>query len=515
MARGRHNLSVTSVSVAMRRTSIPLVALVIAVSGCGEAVTSLTPRPAASSSSQGSPAPPDASLGDLDELAWWATENIGFGIIPEAPPDPDPATQPGGYRQLTVGTLDGRITAVLALHPDWSHSYVSGPYGTDVLVANDWGSHSEVFVVSALDGSRTRLFETTEVVAAAALGESGTALYLVEVDRLTGVDSGLTRIPMDGGAAEAIVPGPLMSEPSEVPVYWLTGDPLVGTVVVQSCFGQVACDSTAVDLADGARLSETRLGWPLAASGDLLFADGLGSGQSGWAWDLESGNVEVVPGAWRSVPVTVGATWVFATDDLEETFGPTMIATARGDKQRVPGDEPEGSAIGSRGYDRGTALPPGWVLRFPEARFFMIPDDGRPPAVGQLIHAGTGERVDLAPPQLEVSDGAGCEILAPSRMPDGAAVGTGILELLDGRRTVRWGPSDASVTLAVGWEPPQATGDDPIPVGIRGHAGLAQLVDQDEASRPAITWTEEGCEYAVMLPPDAGLDVAVEYAGRY
>jgi len=487
------------------RARIALAIVLLATAGCGEPAVPSSPA---------APTPDGDALEGLDQLAWWTTESLGFGIIPEAPPDPDPATQPGSFRQLSIGTLDGRITAVRALHDQWSHSCVSGPYGTDVLVANDTGTTSEVFIVSALDGSRTDLLQTDDVVAAAAIGEGGGALYTVEVDRVTGTDSGLTRRPIGGGDAETILPGPLSDGPSEVPVYWITADPLDGIVVAQWCHGQVSCLSWAVHLDSGRVLTETDVGWPQATGSDLFIADGLGGSEDAWGWNLRSGDLQSLPNAGRSVPVMVGGSWFFVRDDRELPFGPTMLVDPRGEEHQVPGVDEPGSSIGTRGHDRGTALPPGWVMRFGEPRFHTIPDFPAPPARAQLIQAGTGVRVDVERPELVVREGADCEILPPARMPDGTAVGTGVIELLDGVRSVRWGPPQASVILAVGWSPEPDPIAPTVPVVVRGQPGVVAIGPVEDA-RPVITWTEGGCEYAAWLPPGTEPDAAVEFAVAY
>jgi hypothetical protein len=54
-----------------------------------------------------------------------------------------------------------------------------------------------------------------------------------------------------------------------------------------------------------------------------------------------------------------------------------------------------------------------------------------------------------------------------------------------------------------------------IEAEIRGQLGAATYLVVDGGPRPAITWTEAGCEYAVWLPADAPLDAAVEYAAAY
>jgi hypothetical protein len=153
-------------------------------------------------------------------------------------------------------------------------------------------------------------------------------------------------------------------------------------------------------------------------------------------------------------------------------------------------------------------------MRFPITRYFTIPELGLR-GHGQLVNTADGQRIDLAFPELAVADGAECEIVPPRRMADGTAVGTGVLELVDGRRTVRWGHDASAVHLSVGWRPPPDADALAIEAEIRGQFGAATHVVVDGEPRPAITWMEAGCEYAVWLPADEPLDAAVEYAAAY
>ena len=492
----------------MRNVRSLLIGLVVLASGCGPDVE---PQATASGAEE------SASVAPIDELAaiaWWETQNLGFGVIPEMP-DPDPPVQPMGYRQLAVGTLDGRVTAVLALHREWAHSSVTGPYGDSVLVANDTGTASEVFTLSATHGSRTDLFVSDHIVAAAAIGDDGASVYYVELDRDTLRDSGLWRRPLAGGAAEQVVARRLGEDVEEGPaMFWITADPLDGRVVVQWCFGGVRCTSYLVDPASGASVERTEIGWPLGTDATTFFGDGLASNTSVSAWNVVNDRVEPVSHARRSVPVRAGGRWMFVRDEAEVPEGRTVVVGPDGTEHPIRGQDPPMTTIATLGEQHGVVLPAGWVLRWPMHMFFMV-EDKIPEAHGQLIDISGGTRVDLEPPRLAVTHGAQCAILAPAEMPSGQRVGAGVLELLDGRRTVRWGSGDNTVLLAVGWNGSGNTNTDGEPVKVRRNDARLISSGREADADVALVWEEDGCEYTAWQPPGTSLDAARDYAARY
>lgn len=447
---------------------------------------------------------------ELAAIAWWETQNIGFGTIMEMP-DPDPPIQPAGYRHLAIGTLDGRLTALLALHSEWAHSSVTGPYGDRVLVANDTGTVSEVFLVTATDGSRTDLFSSDGIVAAAAIGDDGASVYYVELDRETLLDDGLWRRPLAGGAAEQVLAGPIGEPAGDGPeIYWVTADPLDGRVVVQWCFGGVRCTSHLVDAATGTSTQRSELGWPLGADETTFFGDALAESSSAWAWNVAIDDVESVSGARGSVPVRTAGGWQFARDDFDVAEGRSVLVGPDGREQPIRGQDPPMSSIASPGQARGVALPPGWVLRWPMTHFFALGEPKVPEPHGQLIEVEGGRRVDLEPWHTVVTEGAACPILAPAEMPSGQRVGAGVLELVDGRRTIHWGSGDNRVELAVGWD---GLGPDveSEPATVRGNP--ARLASTDDAV--ALAWEEDGCPYTAWLPAGTVMKVARAYSARY
>ena len=483
-----------------------------AISAC---VSPLPPSPEPSASSADSEGSPEDELG---AIAWWATESLGFGVIPEAPPDPNPPAQPEGFRQLTVGTLDGRVTAVLALHWDWAHSYVAGPYGTDVLVTNDTGTASEVYLISALDGARTDLFSSPDLIAAAAIGDGGRSVYYVERGRAGGLDRGLWRRTIGGAHAPIqVLAGPLTEEMEDPRVWWITADPLEGRVVVQACFGEVRCTTRAVDPVTGVAEEETVLGWPLGADATTFFANGLGAADAAYAWNLATGATDTIPGAFRSVPVRVGNGWRFVRGEPNVPEGATEVVDPDGGVERVPGADAVGSVLEHLGERRGVALPEGWVLRWPPTHLQELEGAMGPPGDWQMIDIRTGRRVDLTPVEPAIPLGAPCEVPVPSAMPNGQPPGFAVVELVDGTWTVRWGPMAGAVVLKINSPALAQPGepDDRAPVEVRGHAGRAMLIGDEGIGMPAITWTEGDCSYTVSLPAGTTLEQMISYAAAF
>ncbi|HET9417158.1 MAG TPA: hypothetical protein VFP30_06400 [Candidatus Limnocylindria bacterium] len=449
---------------------------------------------------------------DLSSVAWWTTESLEFGIIPEAPQDPNPPVSPGGFRQLAIGTLDGRVTALLALHTDWGHSYVAGPYGTDVLVANDIGEASEVFLISARDGTRTDLFRSEDRVAAAALGADGGFVYYLEVGRADGRDRGLLRRPVAGGEPEIVVAGPIGPVEPGPAVHWLTAAPLAAHAVVQSCFGEIRCTSVIVDLETRQARSLETLGWPLGAGKTQFFSDGL-EASGATAVDLVSGGLVTIPS--ESAPVQIDGQWRFVTG-IEN--GPTTVRGLNGEREIVPGEEPDSTAIMTLGERRGVSLPDGWVVRWPPLRLWEVDGASGPPGgPGQLIDLATGRRFDLAVMDLAVTQAPDCAVPTPLAMPDGRRPGTGVVELIGGFRSVRWGPREEAVIAVIGRSDVAGPGKilAEAPATIRGQGGRASIVQSPAGERPALAWSEEGCEYLVWLPSPMTLEEIVAYAEAY
>ena len=299
------------------------------------------PSPPASESAA-STAPSSNETVDASEqlagIAWWRTELMAFGVIPEAPIDPNPPLNPGGYRELVVGTLDGRVTAVMALHDAWSHSSVSGPYGTDVLVANDVGTTvrglHDLRASTAHGATCSQAMRSWPPPPWATRGRS---VYYLELDRGSLISTGLFRRPIEGGPPELVLEGSITEDSPEPVVYWVTADPIVDRVVVQWCFGQVQCTSYLLDPRDGSFVTRDTLGWPLGAGPTTFFGDGLAASPNALAWDTRSGDVDTVAGARHSVPVATGGGWRFVRDEEGDPDQHTVVVGPAGRRGADPG----------------------------------------------------------------------------------------------------------------------------------------------------------------------------------
>lgn len=328
---------------------------------------------------------------DLSTLAWWDQQTYAFGYTD---PPPSPPLLPQGYKEVRIGTLDGRIAAVLKLSQAWSHSYVSGPVGTRVLVVNDDGATSTIWLVSALDGSKTVLKEGSDIIPAAALSPSGDEVYYVRIDRRTGIDLGLWVKSTTGLAGDARLPTPApLAEPLQDLSVWHVLTSLDGeTIIVQSCSGEVRCTSHFIDAATGASRNIDSIGWPRGITDSELLARGGPDNAHLVAVDLATLEVRILlPDLPEAMPVRVGGRWLLAyalgTGGLGET---RLLGLDDNAESPVPGEgkDPPGSAMHALGDRFGIRLPDGWVIR--------APDPGQA-GVAQLINILTGERVNVGP----------------------------------------------------------------------------------------------------------------------
>jgi hypothetical protein len=392
-----------AVVVLAAAAALSLVDLVPDLGGSSQTptVASLEPSASVGSETPLTPAPSTIAGADLPlgELAWWNTQDIAFGYVEPPPSDAPPL--PEAYRLLTIGTLDGTIAAQLHLNPNQSHSSVSGPVGTDVVVANDEGAQTSVFTISATDGSRTDLFASGDLVPAAILSADGTTLFYVMADRVTGADTGLWSRPRAGGAATQLVLGPL-GEPirrsfDDITYWWLTLSPDGGTMVVQWCRGGVTCRTHLIDLATREGREVTGAGWPIGITDELFVADGVSE------HDDEIVGVDLLGGETRTLVaspdpaqvIQLGSGWwlAFGADpaliDVENVHEPIHSLPGNGTFR-------EGTIFLSSEGRYGVDLPDGWFVRWLD----QSPATGQSSSPGQLINIATGERVDLAAMQL-------------------------------------------------------------------------------------------------------------------
>lgn len=485
----------------------------------GEPTGTATSQPSFTAAPTALPGPstlPGSQL-DLSALAWWDEQSFGFGYV-EDPGPSSPATPPS-YRQVRIGTLDGRITAVMALSDEWSHSYVSGPVGTDVLVVNDDGSTSIIWLVSALDGSRTVLKEDPDIISAAALSPTGDETYYVKVDRRTGIDRGLWRRSNTGLAMDMpMLPGPLGEPLGEVIVWQLLTSRDGQTIVVQSCFGEVRCTSYFVDLATGTARQIDSISWPRGITDDELITRRADPGESGLvAVNLATLELrEVLPDAPEAMPVHVGDRWLLAFSAGgfgPGGEGPTALLGLDDNKQGpVPGDGEDAarSELHSLGERHGVVLPDGWVIRWPGPEGYRGPNPAEF-APGQLINVATGERLTLDPFTWVIANDS-CVDIAPAELPDGRAVEVGIETLDAGLLYSQWGAGDAAIVEAIGYSVSGRAGPG---VTIRGLPGNVVEIGDTGVGRIALVWEELGCPYTVWLPLGSTGDEAREYASRF
>ena len=335
----------------------------------------------------------------LDQLAWWNVQDFAFGYT--EPPPSGVAPLPDAYKLLRVGTLDGRISSEIRLNPDWSHSSVSGPVGTDVVVSNDDKAQASVSLVSATDGVRTYLFVTSDLVPAAILSWDGTTIYYVKADRASGADAGLWSRPRAGGAETQVVAGPLgepIGDPfDDVTVWWLTLSPNGETIIVQWCRGGVTCRTNLVDLATGGRREATGAGWPIGVTDSVLVADGVPPHEDEIVTvDLATGETRMIASRNPAQVVRLGGGWwlafgqLVALIDLEP--GPEPIYS-------LPdgGSDRPGTSFYSPQDRFGVALPGGWVIRWLDSANIQPPAFTNGDLPGQLVNIATGERLDLGP----------------------------------------------------------------------------------------------------------------------
>lgn len=485
----------------------------------GEPVGSASAQPSATSASPaptGTAEPEPSTLAgnqlDLSRIAWWDAQSFGFGFF-EDPGPTAPATPPT-IKQVRIGTLDGRITAVLALSDAWGRSYVSGPVGTDVLVVNDDGKSSDISVISALDGSVRSSTSTDAIVPAAALSRGG-EIFFVQINRATGIDFGLWRRSSAGDETQ-ILAGPLGSEPVDQSIWQLAISPDGQTIVVQSCLGAVRCASYFVDAATGAARKIDSISWPRGVTDDELITRIADPGGSGLvAVNLVTLEIRpLLPDQQEAMPVRIGDRWNLAYGTGPEGLGPTwLFGLEDGSQMPVPGEgtDPPGSAVHSLGDRYGIGLPDGWVIRGPDP---SVGTYGSPNAADrgsrQLINVATGERVAVDAMEWVVTNPA-CASIAPAEMPDGRGPGPHIDTLQAGVVYSQWGAGNGAVLEGVGLSTFEASA-----LGqprIRGLLGA--VFELGESGIQLLAWEENGCPYTVWLPRGMTVAEAREYASRF
>jgi hypothetical protein len=470
--------------------------------------------PVAATARASATAPPPTRPGS--EVAWWDTGDFGFGFT-GFEPEPVPAV-PDGYRQLRVGTLDGRITAIRTLPDGWSRSYVSGPMDGEVLVAADDGATSTVSIITAATRAERIAFASTDIVPAATIAPDADEIWYVRLRRADGRDLGVWRRPMGGGDEERMLAGPL-GEPFEadpITIWQLHFDADGRWLVVQWCFGEVRCRTHVLDVSSGAMHTTEELGFPWGFTDALLVSRGVGGGPV-MALDLASGDVI----SWRStlesgvVVEARGSWWVAGAAGMG---GPTRVLelVPGATLKALPGEpDPEMSEFHIL-FDAGVGpMPMGWALRHP-SQLGTWPEDRAPVARGELVDLATGERIVLAPfrPELAAPD---CPVVGPAETPSGRPAGPYRSELRDGVRHAQWSSGEDVVTVAVGVPVIGGLADlaGMAETTVRGHPARIVPIGDDGVGQIALVWEEGACTYTAYLAAGTAVEAALEYASRY
>jgi hypothetical protein len=512
----------------------------IAAAALGVAVlVSLVPQrppPAASQSpipevsgpaeSRSTPEPSAAAGSEIDigDIGWYTLVSVQFGTLTGA--DSEEGSVPDPYDLLTVGTLDGRVSAELHLSTRISEeglegAWANGPFGLAVLAGDDDGSRSRVFTVSVRDGSDATRFETDDAVVVGALAEDGGFVYFVPVDRGTRLDLGLWRAPIDGGEPEVVFEGPITETATDYASQWTMEWSADGNVLVtQTCRVRV-CHTLVYDSASGAsRLDGDGMTLIGVTDSEYVTQGGIVSLASGERRPLPraigpQAAVAGVPGAWYLVgePAQELNPRAYALQASPLDGGPIQALV------EVGASEPTQATLKAR-PDSNVNLPDGWILRWPtEGSRYM--DIAVPPHVwyaGELINVVRGERLPV-PPTHWPDTPAGCEPIPPSALPSGAVPGSPIVTPGGHFLWATWGAGDDQVVQSVGaWlfgrDEAGQSGDLESEVTVRGHPG--RVIPMGSMDGPwAIAWEEDGCRYEVQLTPGTTQDETVAYAERY
>jgi hypothetical protein len=442
------------------------------------AVTSDPASASASGSADGTPRPtgsPPAELPDLATIAWWDAQTFGFGYV--EPPSPDDPVPPDAYTQVRVGTLDGRVSAMLLLPMESGHWYVGRPVNGEVLVAEDTGTASVIRAVAAATGEVVPLMSSTEIIAAVAPLPSGIGFYYGLVDRESGEEIGVFFGDRAGSRGIKVDDAPPEWREGELGISRLEVSPDGQRLVAQYCFGAVRCVSNILDL-DGFRVSARR------QTDAISWIEGfLGREAYGRSTKDRSERIRI---------------------DLD-----TLVTHPLTEIPRDAAVRPESYAV---------ELPPGWFAHWPPIAGDSLGLDATPRPV-KLERLATREMVETPP--LTLSWPGGCEPVVPSELPSGRVSGSAPSSLEDGQRRVTYGSGD---DLVLEWlDDLDVAPENGTAVSIRGRTGqltwgspldFPPNVDVSVLAVPVIVWSEGGCTYQIFLP---GLtpDEAIDYASRF
>lgn len=463
-----------------------------------------TPPPIPTQAPTPEPVTVEAALIDLADLAWWEMER---GVAGAGEPAVD---------RLRIGTLDGRLAADLALA---SGAFAGGPYGPLVLAGQDDGTISEVFLVSVEDGTRRQVLLSDGIVPVASVGADG-SVYFIHVDRGSGLDDGLWRLPPDGGAQELAAPGPLVAEalPGDAAaasaIRWAMAWAPDGTVIaVQRCDAEDRCVTQLVDIS--AAIPRSQLipaDHPVGPLVGLTDHDLVARAPAHAPGEVIA--VERSTLAWRTllsdapapVLLRVASAWVLAAEAggavrIQPISGPTRPWEVPAGSSDAPLMPPAGSF--------GSPLPNGWMLRWP-----LRAAAGRD--AGALVNVVSGQEIEVADaqPQVERPD---CQFIPPRQLPSGAAPGPHLESFEGGVRYARWSRGPDRIVQATGaWI--VGSPDELPPDGVhevRGQPARIVLIGDESTGEIALVWEEGGCPYTVWLAPGTFFVDAEDYARRY
>jgi hypothetical protein len=282
-------------------------------------------------------------------------------------------------QRLTVGTAGLATGRRLQLEAE---AFASEPRGGTVLVGSDDGRASRLSLIDVAAGCAWSLATARDVVRSAVTTPDGSGIVEHRVDRLTRIDLGVWRRPLDGGAPTRLL-APIAVDERFGPT-WVTG---LGwsadgeSLVVTSC-GEAACRHRIVAESGGevTTVADTTLGSFVGMADDRL----------------------IVRGACRGLPCPLVArgTGGDAVTVLEAAAGLAVMSRDAGGRSVVVHETGVGlRAIRPDGSDARPVAPPPHGMR-------IVPDvawsaSGAEHAPDQLVF-GPDARVPLGGARLAV-----------------------------------------------------------------------------------------------------------------
>jgi hypothetical protein len=110
----------------------------------------------------------------------------------------------------------------------------------------------------------------------------------------------------------------------------------------------------------------------------------------------------------------------------------------------------------------------------------------------------------------------GCEPIAPSVLPSGAAPGDGTVDVAGGTKQVIWGDGQDRVDQRVGLSFYGGSGDRVLfNVAVRGNPAIVYSTDPEFGEILALSWTEAGCDRTLLFDASMDAEEIARYAARY